>query len=421
MIAGYAGAVVLLLLACDTRDLHRAEGVTITPSRWSPEDSAAPEAWGAATGAACGSSNALEPVSGHDVLAPSFCVRVSPEPPVDDGSVFDTGFEEPDGGQAEPLDGVEGCGFTNLVGALGVGGSPSEPAVLYCDTDDSGGVRLTRVDGASGLVQSSLLAPEVCWSDPETGALTETDEGYRVAWIDLLEGPGLLTADVGGDGAWLQEPVKAELPGGAWRVRLAGDVPIVADQDGTLHELTELGATELLEQASAFDVVPSAVAGCSPDTSPRLVELATRAQVTLRGTCAETHPSLAVSGDTYALAWEDAAGGVLSLYAPSGETTLTLGADATHPRVAALPGELGFLLVDGSGRMRHLDVSGGQLDSWLHPDLVDREGDLLGLRLLVDEEAWGVVLLGRDSYETDGGHVYTFAYVELSAVPSPLD
>ena len=149
------GLILIFLLACaddeprpiTVSDASDAEnGELWSPEAASDEDLAESqsEAW---NGGECARSAEGK----DDELETAWCVRLSPE-----------GNESTPGGAnaAEP---PPPCGFYNLLGATVLSGPVEAPVLLYCDSDEGGGVRIARYNQAEVAIDAEILAPENCW------------------------------------------------------------------------------------------------------------------------------------------------------------------------------------------------------------------------------------------------------------------
>lgn len=56
---------------------------------------------------------------------------------------------------------------------------------------------------------------------------------------------------------------------------------------------------------------------------------------------------------------------------------------------------------------------------WMRPGVLDAEGSVTDLRLLVDGADAVFLVYGMDTYPTGGGNVNTFNYVEVSSAAIP--
>ncbi|MCB9763420.1 MAG: hypothetical protein H6739_26875 [Alphaproteobacteria bacterium] len=431
--------LALALAGCtapDDRDLSAAPEATDTApvTRWQPGDSAGDTGapWVDQLGDACGSTLS-EPLEGGDVLAPSWCVRLSPEP-FEDGSE-DTGTPAP-----------PPCGFENLLGAFDLVGSAADPVALFCDADPDAGLFLTRYDTQDATIRSRNLAERTCWADPSTASLSPQGEGLLAFWTDLNgnvggdDASGLVRALLDPDGALLEAPTAPPLEVEPWGLQVVGEADrlllvraidralsaIPLDADGQFS-----GApAAIIDDAQSFGAAQTSagavVATCDGGTGTlNLFGLGADgavqwSKVVVGADCSyETRPALAARGDVLAVAWDELTEGYLAFFDLGGAELdrRSLGEGARFPQVLA--SEQGWWVADTSGALLDLDVDGELRGAWRHPDLALSIGSPTALRLLASDDHLAFLFVGSDIRPVFGGHVNTFNYAELSVVPAP--
>ena len=357
-----------------------------------------------------------------DALVVSYCARVTPEPAGDEEAV-DTGALPPP------------CGFVNMVGAVGLGGGAEDPSLLYCDSDLDGGVRFARYDAAHGTIETEMLVPGLCWWDPAAGTLAQTSAGYLGLWVEYVEEQGV-AVEIGGavltdDGRVHSLPDPIAIPTAVWHPLLVGsDTPVllVADTDHALWSVpispdgeaqgppVDTGVRPL-SYGAAVTSESVVVAWCDDDHQLGATVLdrdggfVRDAGVT--GTCGgQTVPSVAADGERVAVAWDDGEGGHVTLL--DGWQVDVAG---ELPQLLWRDGDL--LVLDSYGTLSRFDAGGELLGSWYHPAVGVIPGSLYGLRTALVGDTLLVGVIGIDSYFIEGGHINTFNYVEISAVPLP--
>ncbi len=444
--------IVALLLACVGPEAGPA-GVTGGVQEAPPTGQAAPPSTPTHV-EACGGDNGWSQAEG--TLPVSWCARVSPELGSITNEEEDPGAIGPHVGTLAPTAGSTAaappCGVENLVGALGLGGTAAAPAVLYCDQDKEGGVRFATYNPAFERIASTFVAKGDCSAVPGSGTLTALGEGWIVSWAgttlanDVDVGGasgtyGIVAARLDASGSTVAGPVRVEvgedighvdLAIGAYPLAVAvtwsGAVwlaPVPLGADPTLaapapQRLTS-GAAEaaIVATGAGFTVATCAdadgqltlwqldavgavlgsapVAGATCGWSQRPSLVATAGGVVL-GWTGPTSAGVAALGADLAEAWR---------YTPPGGAT----------QVAAL--DDGVLVVTRDGTVSRLDESGVVVASAVHPALVDAEGSIGDLRLVVSGLDALFLTYGMSNYPTGGGHVDTFDYVEISAAPLP--
>ena len=444
-------AIPLLLLACggtvSSPGLRRIvdSGANEPFDPWVPDDEA-PAAAPLQPTADCGYAGLGE--GDPEALRPARCVRLSPEPGEDwlaDDDTGDTGGGPPVFSGAPP---PPPCGFANLIGAVRLG-QGAAPLVLYCDADLEGGVRIAQVDVEAGGVRTHRLQEGQCLSELDTGSLVLTDAGGRATWaaldVRVDEGeeidPGLLTVALDPAGAptgpvervlFPSTPRAVDQPGPEVRFLL------VEDDDQRLYSLpiSEAGAATgepvaLAESVRALSSTPHrdgalvAVGGLAGDIV--LLQLGAEGKEEARFAIEASEmafdgrPSVAAVGDTAVVAWSDGERGFLTwVDLGSGAVSVTeLGDWAIAPAVVAHDDRL--YSVDGLGWVRAFSATGEALGAGLHPAVAHRAGYLLGLRLQVDDEGLGLLMVGYDIVPMGSGHIYTYHYVEESRIDGGLD
>lgn len=436
--------VLLGLLACASdASPDRAVVVSGAPeeeptAEWRPPDTGGGEV---VVTQACGADGA-EALDGD--LALLSCARVSPEPDGDETVNGATDTAAIDSGELPPPP----CGFFNLLGAVSLAGTASEAALLYCDADDDGGLRLARMDAASGAFETTLLAPGVCWADAQSGAQLETSSDTLLFWSYLPpEGYDGVSAVVYAapasaappitDAAWVvsgtEDVFRVEAVPGRWPALVTQDTAYAV----RMHLLDEsaeqsTGVLEIAPVASGFGAGSSdgvaAVASCISDESVEVtaVDLAGGAALwttTLTDAACGwgVRPAVAVSEGRVAVAWDDGELGWLALIDAAGAEIdrASLGKDSLAPTVAVW-GD-GLVTVDATGGVGQWSWAGELVGAWTHRLIAERLGSTEGLYLLPGDDALGFLLAGQDVVETGTGHLNTFYYLESSAsqVPSP--
>lgn len=368
------------------------------------------------------------PLTGGDVLSPDWCVRMSPETVLaqDTGASFDTG---------EPI--PPPCGFTNLVGALGVAGAPEQPAVLYCDADADGGVRFDVFDGTT--LQRTLIAEADCMPDAPTGTLSSDEDGFLALWSgytseDRVAVSGVVGVRLDSSGAVVDGPERIELGDGTNALTVAGGVLVVSDIYGGLWagpmgtRLVPVSLSYIGEGIRSFNAVSwgdgALVAACSEAEVLGLYVLdasgALQAQHALTESCnAWVRPGMATDGDRVLLTWEDGVDGYGRIFDATLNlsATIDLGYDRLGPEVVWTGARWALLTLDGT--LSVYDADGEEVGSYVHPDIVRAPGVTSWLRLATEGEQLLVLLVGMDSVPMGSGHVNTFNYVELSRLSLP--
>lgn len=415
---------MLALLGCTAeipRELEVVQAEADAPARdsWAGDSGASTtltSAQALPVHSSCGDPEAA-PWEGEDAAEVAWCARVSPE------------ALAPEGPPPPP------CGFSNLVGSVGL---DAGPALLYCDADPDGGVRLVTFDGAGGF-QSSLLQAADCEAAQHTGDLVATEDGWLVAWSgyatgtrDSPDSTGLLVARVAADGSLLEGPERSSIEGsGLWRVNLLdAGTALFNDLQGSawLARLEDLSIadTEAVEagfsDAERIEVGDrELLARCS--YGENLLSLAERVdgdwvELGPSGACTwETRPSLATDGETLAMAWDDDDGTTLGFLRGESWTEARVAEDVFAPQVVWTGAS--FVLLTGDGALRSYDPDGIETDLRWHPGLVQPSGSVSATRLAAGAGTLYVSLMGLDAVPLAGGHAITYNYLEVSALPWP--
>lgn len=367
----------------------------------------------------------------EDLLGLDSCVRLSPEELVD----LDTGMPySPDtgsqggGGGRNPL-----CSFFNLIGATAIAGGPEAPAILYCDNDDDGGVRLARIDPQQEGLTSVTLAPGECWADPDSGAIVETAEGQlELAWVQSRDDDPLLRDVVIGQASATGELLAPMTPvfGVSETVRQVALVEghlVWSDDDGRLA-VTDLGSELTTELASGVGTVSVeevedtlALAWCALDDGVWFGRADTQGTWYLGptriadSTCGfEARPSVAATPEAMAVVWHDAA--ITSHLALAGTTDArhVLEPMSFYPRVSPLDG--GWMVSHTTGVVERRDPVGAPVARAVHPAVALHEGGPIGLRVAVEGDKALFAFVGIFTQEVAGGHTNLYHYLEASIV-----
>jgi hypothetical protein len=430
-------SLLVVLAACSpSRDLSIVHDRADAPSYPDPYDTADTAVTPVWRGSACPPVD----VAGDDVLAPSMCVRVSPEP--------DQVWPEEPTSAPQPR-----CGFFNLVGTLAVAGTAEAPVLLYCDDDVDGGVRLATWDADEGTMTSRMLDPGHCLAGTGTGSLVQTGAGYTAMWTRWEAQESTVAnlqtvAHLDAIGALRDGPTDVDLPGDAVRVALVpvadgASVLVTVDNDRGLHAMTidaaahaASGGVRLAGDQVGYAAAPlgpdALIAACGGDAVRvlSLWRLGADLDVAWTATVADTTcawgstPTVATSPDGFALAWGDEDGGEwAALFDGDGaeRARIDLGPtpDWSGVQPAVAWSGAGWTVIAGDGTLRTLGVDGASGVPWRHPNVVGHTGTLAQLELLPGSPT-GVVMMATD-YLSVPPHVYTYNYVEISAValPSP--
>ncbi len=451
---GYSRRLLIALIACapdaerELRVLSSASGDPAAPAS-DTADTGAPteDAEASFPELGCGLGKAWSEVP--SAVSLDWCVRLSPEAgSITDYALPDTAEPLDTGSPAEPDPGNSGgetaappCGFTNLVGNLGLVGT----TVLYCDADRDGGGRLARL-GDAGTANSDIVASEDCVPDPAAGQLVAEGAGFLAAWAGTSgagdsesANPGLSLARLDVSGHIVDGPSWSPLPATAHRVAIAGGSSRLAaglDYDQTLTLLAyddALAVAASVPVGSAignFSVLADGeggawLASCPADDSAMVIarvsaslEVVASTRVTDSSCGWYARPSLALHDGTLLAGWIGGAGaGVVALDAALTEQwRLPMGGDA-GPQAARGPD--GWVILGGDGALSTVSDGGEVLATAWHPGIVDADGSVVDLRLSIDGDTALVILYGLSTYPLVTGHVNTFNYVEASRARLP--
>ena len=391
---------------------------------WSPEAASDQELAESESEAWNGGECSRLAEGGDDELETEWCVRLSPE-----GNETRPGS----GSAAEP---PPPCGFYNLLGATVLTGPVEAPVLLYCDSDQGGGIRIARYNQDEIAIDAEILAPENCWISRLTGAMIPTDGGWLAWWVGdagtYATGAGVtgLRLDEGGEPltATSSLPLKA-----AHLVAIDGDAPMLlgVDWDGTMWgtavsvlDASEIGFPLTLGTgASSLGADRTedgiGVAACLEEGGLNVLWLssvgAILENITLKDAVCGTfsRPSVSAIGDVLAVSWADEKGlSTLTLLQDGAVfNEIELGELRVSPSVSA--GESGWWVLDGTGVLSHYDLSGALTGSWLHPHFPEEDKRVMGMMLRQDGERFSSLLWERD-IEFIGTHAYTFEFLELS-------
>jgi hypothetical protein len=437
-------AILLLLPACGgppEREVHVVTGETTHADEDGDDTGDTDE-----TVLGCGSDGTDTDGAAGPTVDVEWCARVTPEAEFTDRVDGDTDLppELPDTGASLAV--PPPCGFVNLVGSLSFAGSPSDPALLYCDSDRDGGTRFVHYASSSGHVTTNMLASQDCQAEPATGALAATADGYLAVWAGSggpgEEGaaPGVITAELDADGNIVSGPDYISAGRGAWKLSVVeGDAPLVLVNDSDLDlwaipiDAADMAPGDAVEVALTVRSVVAArfggsvrVAACENDTTLHLLDLdgtgaAATDTIVDGAVCGwATQPTFAVGDGVLALAWDDGVNGTFVLYDDTGAEIAreALGAFAQQPQVV-WTGDT-FLVLTTDGALTAFTPEGDAVGTWWHQGFVDAEGGPQTARLLYGDGRLVYGLLGTDSYPIGGGHINTFNYFEISgsAVPT---
>ena len=423
------GMMLWLVLGCGNGpalSLLGSEDTAIRP--WEPD---ATGAGGLTFGDdACWVTEAAPSTLPDAPLALDSCVRLSPEEIVE----LDTGAPyHPDtgggGGGRNPL-----CSVFNLIGSTALAGGPDTPAILYCDTDDDGGVRLVRVAAQQQTVTSVMLAPGECWADPDSGAIRQGDGGVLdLAWVasrpDEPLSRNLLFGQTTATGALLAPmAIVPDVSASVRRLALLDGRVLWSDDEGLLAvtDLDTLTSKTLATQvgtvaAQEVDDGTAALAWCSLDDALHVGRLGPDGswleppQALHDASCGfETRPSVAATSDTIAIVWHDAA--ITARLATTGAITFGVELEALsfYPRVHATEG--GWLIAHTTGVVERRTATGAEAGRGVHPAVAAHAGSPIALRWMVDEQHAFVAFVGLFNQETAGGHTNMYHYLEASTV-----
>jgi hypothetical protein len=431
-------AVLLLLAACAPRVERSLQVLDGAPS--SSEDTAGDTGLLPPSVLACGDDGS-DPGGDGSAIPVEWCARVTPEGPWEDEVDGDTG--PPPEVDTDSLAVPPPCGFANLVGSLALAGTPSAPAVLYCDSDLDGGTRFVQFDASTGRARSSILSAMDCQAEPATGTLVDTPTGYLAVWAGVISGegganPGVMTARLDAQGALVSGPDYAAAGRGAWKIALApGDTPLILVNDTDMDlwaipvgtdEITG-GAVAVTTDVHAFAATSFGgtpiVAACLEDQSLHLDTLdaagGLAGDVLLASDACgwSTQPSFAVGEGVLALGWDDGSQATVAFFDPSLAeiARVDLGEETNSPQVV-WTGDAFFVLTS-NGALTSFSPDGDEDRTWWHHGITHADGSAQTDRLLYGEGRLVYGFLGMDSYPIGGGHVNTFNYFEISGSALP--
>ena len=412
-------STMLIACASEERDLQiveRAETIAPTPET---DDSATPEEDPPDQPGLCADSSGIQ---GAGVLSLDWCNRVSPEVPY--VSASDTGGLATD--SAPPLDtGIlpPPCGFVNLIGAIGIAGSPDKPKLLYCDTDPDGGLWL--LDPVEG--KRDLLAPLVCGADSHTGALLQSGSDTWIAWTGspAVRAPisqALNLAKIS-DGTVTQLGY-TEVGSGPYQVELLPpQSALLTDFDGSLYlgDLEEQDWQAVDTGVEGAAGVPMAdgsslIATCREDGSVHLLNRSR--DIPVDGVCGWwVRPALATNGQDLALAWDDGQAGTIAFFdAELQERGRAALGEGTRANALTWTGSE-FVSFSADGVLAFWSGEGDLLRTAIHPGAAHAE--VVALRVEASSEKLAFVVVGSESYKLGAGHINTYQTVEISAASMP--